>query len=715
MPTSETFKKIYNALQNYGIIFLNKENGHGHNIHLPYMMVTSILNIKILVSTISSLECEFFKKASREFTKSQELLKNVDDNLKYNINSTLISELIYLNETDDFDLPYNVVIIDQFDELNSDQILILSLWVTLLNKKKSMPRLILLTSYLTEQKYPVDEHIIPNLINRKSNNNLNDAFFNRIPYIINKTTTVIQDEENSFNNKIYYTNYYNIPTINNVLPFINEIVHLKNSNNYEKGDIIVLTTNIIEAEQLKILYYKSFTKDTKDIKLIPEIYVISDENDLPRIYDNKNGRKKIIYIGTVYLGRIACYFPNIRYVIDFCKSERVVQENFVNSAEKQVYLLNQNSIEKNGNIQSKYGKSIHFRMISKNQYDNLPKLPDNEFRFGPVIKSLFISSLYVDKNIIIQNVGYNFYKNFDHWFQIILNDCFENQPNELGSILLQKFVVNFNLNSFNSIFMFYWNSFQDYYTGIVLTSLLEINLSIFDLSCQLRSDENNVLQISIDSLNDLRSNDNPFQTLLNIYMFFESEIENTDISSQLYKAIFIGGIEEFVKYDEGKEIIKTMTTQFPLSEIRFGKLLDMIRDIKIKNDYFYGNNNLEVHKFSFGIKYVIPTRETNIQTLLPLSFQNISDNVTNKFGEVISSLSKLSFVQLRRGNEEGCYNNITNQEDLQNNYWVKDLTKNLLIKNNEKDFEIIYPLASKKLKINDTTAYEVAMYIPGVE
>ena len=86
MSNTETFKKIYKALQKYGIIFLNKENGLGNNTHLPYLLVTSLKDVKVLVSTISSLESEFFRKASRDFTKSLVLLETVDNNLIYDIN-----------------------------------------------------------------------------------------------------------------------------------------------------------------------------------------------------------------------------------------------------------------------------------------------------------------------------------------------------------------------------------------------------------------------------------------------------------------------------------------------------------------------------------------------------------------------------------------------------------------------------------------------------
>lgn len=129
--------QLINSLINDSIIIYNDEHGQGQNILFPYNLV-KINKFKTKVLTISELELKTLKKQSSSFiTKNERQNKSPIKNPNFELNSTFLNFLIKLSQKNNTNIKinYDVVIIDHFDELTTEQMLILLIWISFLKKK----------------------------------------------------------------------------------------------------------------------------------------------------------------------------------------------------------------------------------------------------------------------------------------------------------------------------------------------------------------------------------------------------------------------------------------------------------------------------------------------------------------------------------------------------------------------------------------------------
>lgn len=723
MFDANSVRRFFETMQSYGVIVLNAENGRGQNFILPGSLAT-LKGAKTYVATISELESGFLRKLAYDaypFLKGDKL----ENKLTYGTSSRLLKRILkHRHKKTSYErFPFDVLVLDQFDEMEPEQLMITMIWASLVDSGETMPRLVLLISDIYYDEF-VQRQDSLNIIN-------STPFLESVPYF--KSGSGILENNSIISDKVdYYSDDFNIPSVEGTILLLNEVVDLKTSNLfYEKGDIAVIVKNSIEAKMLKDTYLESFPIQSPEVEQMPYIFTIESQQDLFRVYGKIGEPKKKIFIGTTDFGRLVSYFPNIRYVLDFCQKETKMQDENFNETERQLGQLSRNAIEKNGCIHSKFGTGIHYRMISRDQYRFSENYSDNGVRFGPAVKSMYVSFVgNVSTSIFKQNLGSRLYGKLTEGLSGVIRD-FRLNPKYLDELF--NFVSYLDLEPYNSIFLYAWiaeNRF-DPFTGMVMAMLLEKNVSIFDVPCQIQMDRENSYQYGEQTLGGLRSENNPLQTLLNFYLYFESELYSLDpvTSGRFNFALVEEGVKGLQEFQKGREILQLMINNFSLSESRLGDFFDSLSDLKRK----YAELRA-VHKRLPAIEDPYIVRDERTVSSDP---ESMSNNLMDKFEEIMKPHYERSDLLLRRHHEDdyvrdesatgrgNLYRKIKGETD----FWAKDFTINFLLSGdtepdvwgdgdvvtNAKEKKLpnfIYPVVSKKMQINGRDTFEVSLYIP---
>lgn len=668
--------QLINSLINDSIIIYNDEHGQGQNILFPYNLV-KINKFKTKVLTISELELKTLKKQSSSFiTKNERQNKSPIKNPNFELNSTFLNFLIKLSQKNNTNIKinYDVVIIDHFDELTTEQMLILLIWISFLKKKINMPRLLLLTSLHLDPYNENNKNNFLKILNLEMLKYINIKLYNNLKNI-KKNNSNIQYIPIDINNDL-----------DSILNLTNDVLHIKKNSLFEKGDLALIVTNDIEAKQIKSLYLEKFTIHSKEIQIFPEIFLILKKEDLLKINQINDNNKKYIYIGTPDFGRILCYYTNIRYVIDFCVKETISYRDNFNCFQKKLYYLSQTSIIKNGCLNSKYGIGNHYRIIDKDSFEYLPIVANDNLFTSNLVKSYYITKFCkIDNNISKEMFGTLKYLSLENDYDNIVAKLNLN-PDQINILL--HFIIFLKLTPYNAIFLFSWIVINNYdiFTGIVLSALLEINISIFNISCLYQYNNNNIENLSENTLSDLRSENNPFQTLLNVYLYFEHEMYSA-VNEKKFKnlnnlLISKNKHENFNTTVEGKKIIHDMIKNFSISGIRFLKFLNLIREIKIQYDEI---KILITNLPNIKYPYIISSQDKK----LDINLQTLSNLIINEFNLIIEKINPT----MELSNYE---KKIYNKNNYVNNFNYKFLIKNT----NLQEIPKIYPLVTKTIKYN---------------